>query len=339
MVRQSESKDLVTAWRALGGDSASEGWRTIPVASGKDFRLLAGRHFPGNEEAVLVGFRSVRVPSADSLPEGSGFVVHKVDLGTISDGQTWIALLRQALGNLEMFTLMATDVVATLEASETETDDRLFALFLGRIRAWQGFMHRGKEGVLSPEAELGLCGELVVLSSLLESGMVTTTAIESWCGPLDGLHDFRFGTGAIEVKSTLSGGGFPATVASLEQLDEGFAMPLYLAGVRLRLDETGLRLPDRVSEIRRVLQSDSGALATFDARMLHAGFSALLADRYTRRLKHVDTNVYLVNNGFPHLTRNHVPNEISRAKYEIDLDKVKASRVSIREALISLGVN
>ena len=73
---------------------------------------------------------------------------------------------------------------------------------------------------LSQEAEVGLFGEMVVLKALLEAGVPVEVVLNAWQGPLDGLHDFLIGSGAIEVKTTLSTNGFPATVNSLEQLDE-----------------------------------------------------------------------------------------------------------------------
>jgi hypothetical protein len=44
--------------------------RAQPLALTGPRRLRAGRHFPGNEEALLVGFTSVHVPPAAQLPQG-----------------------------------------------------------------------------------------------------------------------------------------------------------------------------------------------------------------------------------------------------------------------------
>ena len=232
---------------------------------------------------------------------------------------------------------MAADVITTLTTARVMDDEQQLGLFLGRIRAWQSFMQRGREGVLDPGAEAGLYGELIMLSSLLESGIPALAAVESWCGPMDGLQDFRTGTGAIEVKTTLSGGGFPAIITSLEQLDDSLIRPLFLAGVRLRLDSTGLSLPDQIDGIRARLRSDSAALTTFEARLLHAGFSSAMSAHYSRCFRHDGTRLLQVDENFPRLTRTCVPSAIRRVRYEIDLDLVSAQPVQLDAALQLLG--
>ena len=165
MDQQINPGELESAWRALAGESGLEGWRTIPIAGQFRCRILAGRHFPGNEEAVLFGFSSVPIPAATGFPVGHGFAVRTVDLGDVFGGCTWFGLVRQTAGRLEFFEMMANDVVSTLITSDTFEDDKLLAVFLGRVRAWQIFMERDREGVLGAEAEIGLHGELVVLLS------------------------------------------------------------------------------------------------------------------------------------------------------------------------------
>lgn len=337
MGRPSEAETLVTAWRALTGSTACEGWRTIPVADWESYRMLAGRHFPGNEEAVLVGLRSVRVPPIEQLPEGNGFVVRIVDFEIESENRIWFALVHQAAGSLEMFAVMAADVASTLDSSKNEGDERLLKLFLERIRAWQSFMQRSGAGVLSPEAEVGLHGELVVLSRLIESGLPAVTAIESWRGPLDGIQDFQVGSCAIEVKTTISSGGFSATIISLEQLDNSLVAPLFLAGVRLRLDEKGLNLQDRVACIRNLLQFDSAALNTFEARLLYAGFSSSMSVIYPRRFNLDRVKIFFVDESFPKLTGARVPHEIRKVRYEIDLELVASFEIPFEVMLQSIG--
>lgn len=336
MVQPSE-ESIVNAWRALAGNENGEGWRTIPVANAKSLRLFAGRHFPGNEEAVLVGFSSVRIPLKDHLPEGNGFSVSVADFGPQAKGKVWLALVRQPAGSLEMFSMMATDVVSTIITSTSTDDDLLLGLFLGRIKAWQSFMERNREGVLSWEAEVGLHGELEVLASILEAGLPARTATESWVGPIGGIQDFRMGTGAIEVKATISKGGFPAIVSSLEQLDDNLVKPLFIAGVRFHLTDEGLNLPGRIAVIRDLLGQDPAALAVFETRLLHAGFFSSMSERYVRRLGHYRTSIFPVETSFPRLTHANVPAAIHMVRYELDLDLVNVPEVGMNHVLSLTG--
>ena len=337
MARQTEHDELISAWRALAGAAGeAEGWRTIPLGGGSQKRLRAGRHFPGNEEALLVGFGSVQVPSALQLPQGRGFAVLEVDLGPESIGRQWVALCRRAEGSLDMFTMMAIDVISNLNIGTSEAG--LFQIFLARIRAWQEFMRRGTETRLGPEAEIGLYGELLFLRALLVSGVPPSIATESWVGPLSGVQDFALGHGAVEVKTTIASAGFPAEIGSLEQLDNSMRQPLFLAAQRIRLDEAGGTLPALVSDVRALLASDPVACSGLNAKLLHAGYLDAAAEQYKRSFLPVSQRLFLVDESFPKLTRATVQPEIRQARYELDVDTVSTEPVEFLGALGQLGV-
>jgi hypothetical protein len=338
MALRSKREELDAAWRALAGYQSAEGWCTIPVATGGPCHLLAGRHFPGNEEALLVGFASIRIPSAEQLPQGSGFFVSRADIGGDGAGYIWIALYRQSTGNPEFFGMMADDVVITLERQRVTDDDRLFHVFISRIRAWQEFMRRGDDGFLSPEAEVGLFGELSFMQELIYAGLPAAVAIDAWQGPLDGSQDFSLGIGAIEVKSTVSLQGFPAKIGTLDQLDDSLIRPLFLAAVRLAINPSGKTLPTIIRETRNHLTTEPAALADLDTRLLHAGYLDAAVARHTRCFLRTGLRLLPITDNFPRLTRANVAIEIRKARYELDLDLIPSGDVALIDALKQLGV-
>jgi hypothetical protein len=323
---------LLTAWRALAGHTNEPGWRCIPVATYAHCHLLAGRRFPGSEEALLAGFH-LEIPPTE-LPLGHGFAVVTVDMGTTEPDRLWFGLVRQPAGNPEMFTLMAADMVSTLGAASGLDEGTIFRLFLDRIRAWQNFMRRERDGLLSAEAELGLHGELILLGLLLDAGLDALPAVEAWRGPLHGLHDFETATGAIEVKTTASEQGFPVKILSLEQLDSRLAEPLYLAGLHLSADPEGLNLSGRVEAVRLRLRNDPAALHTFNTLLLHTGYADAMADHYPRCFVHDRSRLLRVDDHFPSLTRDKVPSEISTVRYEIDLDRIEGGDRTLADILL-----
>lgn len=123
-------------------------------------------------------------------------------------------------------------------------------------------MRKGAQA-LSPEAELGLVGELLFLGAVLDAGVPAQISMDSWVGPLDGVQDFELGTGAVEVKATLSPQGFPAKVGSLEQLDDSVRKPLFVAGARLSQRESGRNLPEIADSVREKLADDVAAVSLF----------------------------------------------------------------------------
>jgi len=329
---------LHSAWRALGGGTHGDGWRTIPVDVAAPCQVLVGRRFPGDEEAVLVGFRFPSSRSFGALPVGRGFRVERPEGQFLGGAHEWFSLSRQATGGLEMFATMAADVIALLEAYRDVGDERLFLLFVGRIRAWQEFMEKGRDGVLSAEAEVGLFGELTILSRLINAGVPAAIALDCWQGPMDAIQDFEIGPGAIEVKATIAAAGFPATIGSLEQLDDAVRQPLFVAGVRLSVDDTGLCLPDLVAAVRQKVREQIDSTALLDSRLLHVGFFDAFAERYVRRFLHVRTRVLLVDAGFPRLVPGVVAPAVTKARYVVDLDLVNSADVDLTTVLKQLGV-
>ena len=147
MAPRNDAENLRQAWRALVGSGEGDGWCTIAIEMNAPCRLLAGRHWPGGEEAILVGFRGVKLPPEAHLPQGHGFRVTKPSGDALGHLYAWLALTRKAVGSLDFFAMMASDIVRLLEGGRNVGEERLFSLFLSRIRAWQDFMERGRDGV------------------------------------------------------------------------------------------------------------------------------------------------------------------------------------------------
>lgn len=330
------SNEFLMAWSSLTSSDTEPGWQAISLPSAGSLQVRAGRRSPDNAEAVLVGFSTARLAPADKLPEGQGFAVERAD--PEGNGRLWLALTRKSAGSAELFAAMACDVVGALDdAVATSADEtKLLRVLTGRVGAWQEFMRKGMQA-LSPEAEIGLIGELTLLRAIIDAGVPSAQAIESWVGPLDGIQDFELGTGALEVKATLSSAGFPAKIGSLEQLDDSTRQPLFVAGARLRQTESGQNLPAIVDAMRSTIKGDAEAERLLSERLLAAGYVDSHADRYPRRFEQAGTRVVQVADGFPRLTAGTVPEGIMRAMYEIDLDKAPGENIGAEAALKKMG--
>lgn len=331
------SNEFLMAWSSLTGTDIEPGWQAISLPSAGPLQVRAGRRLTDNAEAVLVGFPTARLAAADKLPEGQGFAVERAD--PEGNGRLWLALSRKAAGSADLFAAMACDVIGVLDdavaASADET--KLMQVLIGRVGAWQEFMRKGTQA-LSPEVEIGLIGELTLLRAIIDAGVPSVLAIESWVGPLDGIQDFELGTGALEVKATLSAAGFPAKIGSLEQLDNSIRQPLFVAGARLRQTDNGQNLAEIVEAMRLTIKGEAESERLLTERLLAAGYIDSHADRYPRRFEHAGTRVIEVANDFPRLTSGKVPAGIMRAMYEIDLDKAPGENVGAEGALKKLGV-
>ncbi|VXB25619.1 conserved hypothetical protein [Luteimonas sp. 9C] len=332
---QDDVAQISSAWRALDADHAEAGWTSIPFEEGERYRVYVARRFPENAEAVLLDLKGATLPKEKALPKGRGFRV--VLARTIADAQRpWLAIYRHPGAQLHFFEMMVVDIIQVIRESELKGSDDLASATLKRVSAWQEFMRRASDGVLSPEEETGLYGELMVLHQL-ERHLDLHPALESWSGPGGGLHDFVLGSGAIEVKTTVSSGSFLAKIGSLEQLDNVIVSPLHIAAVRLEVDAAGSSLPELVERTRNRVGIDSYTLALFEQRLGLAGYIDEVSDHYQRRFNLVEIRYLTVDEEFPRLVHANVPSSVRAARYEIELDP-GSSKDDLESILASTGV-
>ncbi len=337
MTSRSEMESLRTAWRALEDCGPAEGWSTIEIWRSGKLRLLAGRQFPDRAEAVLVGFPSVSIPHGIQLPAGRGFLVLQPILAEAGPAASWLALVRKSTGGLELFAAMAEDIAALLCSMERSGEREILGATLERIRAWQAFMERESPELMSREVELGLFGELLVLRASLDAGVPAEEILKSWQGPMDGLHDFEFNAGAIEVKSTTASAGFMATIASLDQLDCTQVQALFLAAVRLSMSEQGQTLPELIDQIHERI-AETSASPMFSARLLFAGFHSGIRSQFQRKYIERGITVRKVDTTDSVMTRGSVPPAVKEARYVLDLELLPPGEDGMITALERLGV-
>lgn len=329
MAPLSDREALLAAWRGLGADSAGEGWRSILIGSASGMDVRAARNFPEDKEAFLVGFRGAFVPTDQGLPQAKGFRSTRLVLPGFD--AVWFAVVRKDAGSLDLFASMTSDVLALLGEAAGNAGTRLKQV-IARVAAWQRFMERGGDRLLGPEEEIGLFGELSVLRSLMVAEADRSAVLEAWRGPLGALHDFRFGNGALEVKTAIAGESAHARISGLQQLDTSSADPLFLVATRLTRSEVGMALGEIAEAAASDCADDPAALALLTDRLLAAGLPRDDYAHYIRRFEVVSIRLHAVVGQFPRLTPANVPPAVIAARYTIDLDQLEALQISVAEA-------
>lgn len=332
-----EADELTVAWRALAESRSADGWVTVALSGGAG-RVRAGIAFPAGEEMLLVGFNLAALPTKSQLPEGAGFRVEIAGGAVGPKFRHWICLARQAGAGRDLFLQMAADVMACVAGAEARGEQGVFSLMIARIRAWQEFMRRPVNDVLSPAEETGLAGELMMILRLVEAGARPGAVIAAWLGPANGLQDFQTGLMALEVKSTLQVAGFPAQVTSLEQLDDVGGKQVFLAALRFCIQENGATLPDLVSMVRALPGADRNAAAQLERSLLLAGFVDSAVESYTRKFHCVEMRIIPVSHGFPRIARSTTLPEIRSATYVVDLDLVTTPPINLSAILPEFGL-
>lgn len=326
--------DCDIAWNSISESSPNSGWRVIPIYESELLNLAAGKFFPENNESFLVSFPSLKSSNTNELPEGLGFSLEIIN--TNETGQSWLVLTRKGASDFSIFKSMIVDLSNYL-LSLSNTQNFLSHL-LNRIRTWQEFMRKGAQP-LSPESEIGLFGELTLLNSLLDTGLAPNYVINAWVGPLDHLQDFEIGTGAIEVKTTLSKQNFVAKIGSLEQLDDRLRKPLFLAGLKINQTEIDLTLPDLINKLINRINPDPEAARVFNERLLSAGYLDSHSSKYQRKFQLQKLFFAEVGENFPRIINGMISAEIKRVTYEIDIMRFEENGSDLASTLNKLGVN
>lgn len=336
MLAGDESAELWTAWQALRDQQDASGLRSIALGL-EDAGLRAGLLFPSEAEVLMAGFNLLTVPRPSDLPEGSGF---RVELSTArAHGRScWISMTRQPGASVDLFHAMAADVFRHIGPHAPRRDDQRLATLLSRITTWQEFMKRPKDAVLSDDEEVGLFGELSVLSRLVTLGRDAVLVVRCWSGPNRAPQDFQTLAHGLEVKATTSVNGFPARISSLAQLDDGAGRDIFLAATRLALQQGGMTLPALVSSLRDQLASWPSAVAELDSKLLLAGYNPVVSEAYERKFVASDPRVWRIDATFPRLTRSLTPAQILRAEYILDLDALQQKACSLAEAIDQHGL-
>ncbi len=325
---------LTRAWRALARQEGQEAWRFVHLTQIGAVSVEAGCHYPLGREALIVAFPGSWPVDAARLPAGRGFDVARVDDQAIFADRTAIALVRRPEGSSDIFAIMVVDVLRALSAAASTANRDLLEAFLARVREWQSFMTR-KHRPLSPDAQIGLLGELWMLKLLADSSL-GVEALDCWQGPLRAAQDFHVRGGAIEVKSTVRTGSFLARINSIEQLD-GDRSPIFLCGYRFEENADGISLVDLVSELRARF-GQAGVQRGFEALLMVMGYLDEHAPLYGRTLTLKQGKSFRSEGEMPRLKRASLPAAVRSAAYVLDLDALQVASIGPEEMISDLGV-
>lgn len=326
---------LAKSWRALAKQQSNEDWRFVHLTSLGEVSIEAGCHFPAGREALIVAFPRAWAMNSARLPEGAGFDVALVTDKATFAGQTAIALVRRSEGAPDIFAAMAVNVLRALEDVAGGKSQDVVDSFIDRVTEWQAFMAR-RHRPLSPEAQVGLMGELWMLNRLLDSSL-GEDALRCWQGPMRAAQDFHIRGGAIEVKSTAGGGGFLAKINSIEQLDTD-RTPLYLGALRFEERDDGQSLVDVVARLRDRL-TETGHRRTLDSLLLILGYLDEHAQHYGRVLALKEAGGFHATDEMPRLRRANLPAAVRSAAYVLDLDALGVPLLPISDLLTAFELN
>ena len=330
---------VANAWKEMRDAVPTEpGWvarRLVPESS---VDLMAAVRRPDAVPSLLLELDTGSFGVQRELPAGRGFRVYPEVLVPGPGGRVRLCLVLEAEQYADVFSALAEDVADRVSRAANDKD--AFGRFVGRLRTWQAFLERYGSGGIGIEAQTGLFGEITVLRRLLDSSVPADAAADAWIGPTGGVQDFRFGTAALEVKTTVAEPALSFEVPSLAQLDETPLQMLYVAHVAAPIvTEGGANLPELIADVRtRVGAISAAALDEIGSRLLDAGYLDTQADRYReRRYRTPSVRVFQVRDAFPRVRPADVRPGVMECSYSIELAACERFEMSWDEAIRALA--
>ncbi len=190
-----------------------------------------------------------------------------------------------------------------------------------RYIKWQNMLSKSKGELLSSSSIKGLIGEIFFLKKYLIPLYGQDIALNSWIGPEKADQDFVCPNTWYEVKSTDSGTK-EVSIASIEQLDvtsKGELVIVYLDKTS-NADNSKITINKIFEEVRDSLENDD-LKNKLSGILLNLGyFPRPEYDEPAYKFSKMER--YLVNEKFPSMRRNNLPQAIVNSKYQLSISLI-----------------
>ena len=234
-------------------------------------------------------------------------------LPAINHSELVIILLENDLSDI--FSYFIEDIINDL----IKIDNQNIALtkITSKINYWKRLFSKMTGGILTPQQQRGLYGELFFLNELLELTADRFYIINGWHGPLGANQDFFYNGIAVEVKTSKS--NKPSIKISNEyQLDNSGLTDLYLLFYKLNEYQGGTEtLFELINSIRQNLNSET--LIQFNEKLENLGVNPETEEEYNNTSYSIAfEKTYLITEDFPKIVRNNLVEALSAVSYEIE---------------------
>lgn len=285
--------------------------------------------FPGNPIALLrvegaVPRLTLRVESAQTPPTSLNALRHLAVGSIMADGQQFMTVTVTGEALLLDGHAMLCAIADRVQVEQRNARDAI----LETVAQWREVL--AARARLSHEAEVGLFGELTVLSAMLIS--VGASAFGAWRATSDEEHDFGLENVDLEVKTTTNERRVH-WISGIRQLMPSTDRPLKLLSIQItRGGNAGQTLAELVDSVRSAVDEP----AAFDSRLADVGWVAAEADLYRERWTlRTAPALFAVHADFPRLTPQSLgslPVEHGRlveVHYRIDLEGRAADSAAV----------
>ena len=196
--------------------------------------------------------------------------------------------------------------------------------------------NKNPDETLSKEKQLGLYGELLFITEMLEEGISPTDAVESWKGPDGEDKDFQVNGFGVEIKSSVKT-NMIVKINNIRQLDtEGFSGLFLYYRAFVRTDEGQNTLPRIISELRTTF-ANTLVQTDFETKLLRAGFRDEHAHCYGYSYKALSYAIFNVDDTFPKIVVGNVMTGVIDVEYVLDLNTLPSHEITYQQLYSNLA--
>ena len=191
-----------------------------------------------------------------------------------------------------------------------------------RWNDWVNLFKNPVNTILGEKEIKGLLGELVFLNEYMFKNYGIDDGLNSWMGPDLAHKDFEIEDTWYEIK-TVNQNSLTVKISSIDQLDSKNQGMLVI----IRLEPTNVKKSDYIT-LNQYVESIKTKLSTkqlllFDRKLSYANYN--YEKEYDKYIYYVqELELYIVNEKFPRISKEMLPNEIVRVSYEIAIDSIKS---------------
>lgn len=313
MSTKTSSLDLENKWyklidRTTNNESYVRGGEI--KAHGQFWFITNNKHLPGLEIRIE---KNIKI-DPKLLPQARNWSVNFLDDRVIME------LKKTEYQEIFIKTINLIITVIILKKIKAEEEIKEFLSILNDYKEFFEDIYGPKP--LKPEAQLGLFGEITILSQILVKKYKPNEALNSWTGPSKSL-DFSTVNSFVEVKTSL-GENLINTTDS--QINSNHEKQLILSFLKLKKDESGSNLNELIETFSENLKKISVEdYNNFLLKLMKVGYFEIHKDFYLQKFNIKEIYYYLVKENFPFIdkTKINIPDGIEKLRldYKINLDK------------------
>lgn len=286
-----------------------------PQKIGNKLKLLAGSD--GNKYALSIQCKSQEI----KLTSTELIKVKRIEL---ENQDMAILFLLSNDDLLPIFISFAIDLESVIDKDENVSLIEVYNRYL----YWRKMFNVEKMKV-SESVIKGLLNELYVLEKFLIPKYGVDSAIRGWMGAEGSQKDFAYEDGNWYEAKAINFGKGVVRISSLEQLEatrKGMIVVTELERTSIDNPE-GIRIYDQINKLRRIINTENTDLSLL-TKLTMLGFTLdLIHDTHNevnqfRYIIH-NTKFYLVDDDFPRITRNEIPNAIGAVSYDLILAEIQ----------------